>query len=139
MISNTLNTNEIKNSAGVEREFQRLSSNGRSTEFGLILETPSTPHRLKVSHQETGTGINRRRRSVIRFDRTMVSAWDASKFPTTSAYVVLDRPIGHETNDDNEKEVLANLMSFLATTGAATTVLLDCTGTGASNLLSGGI
>lgn len=139
MIANTLNTNEIKSPTGAEREFQRLSSNGRSTEFGLIIETPSLPHRMKVSHQETGSGSNRRRRSVLRFDKAMASPVDPTKYPSVSAYIVLDRPIGHEVNDDNAKEVLANLMSFLATTGAGTTVLFDCTGNGAANLLSGGI
>jgi hypothetical protein len=139
MIANSLTTNEIKNAAGTEKEFQRLQTDGRSTEFGLITETPSTPHRLTVSHNETGTGVNRRRRSLIRFDKTFQSAVDTTVFPKTSAYVVLDRPLGHETTDDNEKEVLANLMSFVASLGASTTILYDCTGTGASNLLSGGI
>lgn len=139
MIANSLTTNEIKNAAGTEKEFQRLRTDGRSTEFGLITETPSTPHRMTVSHTETGSGTSRRRRSLIRFDKTFQSGIDTTVFPKTSAYVVLDRPLGHESNDDNEKEVLANLMSFLASLGASTTILYDCTGTGASNMLSGGI
>jgi hypothetical protein len=35
--------------------------------------------------------------------------------------------------------VMAELMSFCATTGAATTVLFDGTGNGAATLLNGGL
>jgi hypothetical protein len=139
MLANTLVTNEIKNAAGTEKEFQRLKSDGRSTEFGLITETPSLPHRMKVSHNETSSGLSRRRRSVARFDKSFISSYDTTKIVTCSAYVVLDRPIGHEADDTNCKEVLANLMSGLASLGASTTILYDCTGTLATNLLSGGI
>lgn len=139
MLANTLNTNEIKNASGTEQEFQRLKLGDGRTEFALIGESPANPHRLIVSHQETGSGVNRRRRSVIRFDKTTISAFDTSRFVKDSAYVVLDRSIGDQTDDATSKTLLANLMSFLATTGAGTTVLFDCTGTGASNLLTSGV
>lgn len=139
MLTNTLNTNEVKNAAGAEKEFSRLSIEDRGTEFALIGEAPATPHRLKIKHQETGVGLTLRRRSVIRFDKTSVSGVDATKTATTSAYVVLDAPVGAVTTDADQKEVLANLMSFCATTGAATTVLFDCTGNGAQALITGGI
>lgn len=139
MLANTLNTNEIKNSAGVEEEFQRLSSSERSTEFGKITEAPSTPHRLKVSHQETGTGFAKRRRSMIRFDKTVASTVDATKTVPVSAYCVLDAPIGALTANAEFVNVLANLMSFLASTGADTTIKYDGTGNGATALLSGGL
>jgi len=139
MLANTLNTNEIKNSAGAEVEFQRLSTGDRRSEFGLITEQPSFPYRMIISHQESGSGLTKRRRSVIRFDKSSVGGVDNLKTIRDSAYIVLDRQIGNETGNTMAADLLANLMSFCATTGAATTVLFDGTGTGASNLLSGGI
>lgn len=139
MLSNTLNTNEIKNSAGTEVEFSRLSSNDRTTEFAQITETPYCPHRLKVAHQESGVGIKKRRRSLVRFDKTVMSTVDTTLPVTVSAYMVLDAPVGALTTNAEMANVLAELMSFCATTGAATTVLFDCTGNGAATLLNGGL
>jgi len=136
MSLNTLVTNEIKNSAGTEEEFQRLTTS--PSVFARVGEVPYLPHRLSVSHQESGSGITKRRRSVIRFDKTVGGGVDITKTARLSAYVVLDRQIGQEITDTAAKDVLANLMSLLATTGAGTTVLFDCTGTGASNLISQG-
>lgn len=139
MLNNTLNTNEIKGSAGTEVEFQRLLTNERSTVFAKIGETPSLPHRLSISHTESGSGINKRRRSVIRFDKTSISGVDSETPVTASAYTVIDAPVGALTAMTEVTEVLANLMSFLATTGAATTVLFDGTGNGAKALLEGSL
>jgi len=139
MLSNTLNTNEIKNASAAEVEFQRLESNGRSTEFAQITEQPSLPHRLRVSHQESGVGIKARRRSVVRFDKTVMSGVDATLPVTVSAYAVIDIPVGAFTAITEASNVLAELMSFLSTTGAGTTVLFDCTGNGAATLLNGGL
>lgn len=139
MITNTLNTNEVKNAAGAEREFSRLSISDRATEFSIVGESPAAPHRLKISHQETGSGLKLRRRSVVRFDITSTSDVDTVTPVTTSCYCVLDAPIGATLTNVKAAEVLANLMSFLATTGAATTVLFDGTGTGATAMLTGGI
>jgi hypothetical protein len=139
MLSNTLNTNEIKNSAGTEVEFSRLSSSDRSTLFAQITETPSLPHRLTISHQEIGTGIKRRRRGVVRFDKTVMSGVDATVPVTISAYCVLDSPIGALTANTDPTHVLAELMSFMASLGASTTILYDGTGNGAATLLSGGL
>jgi hypothetical protein len=139
VLSNTLNTNEIKNAAGTEVEFQRLSSSGRAAEFAQITEAPATPHRLNISHQEVGTGLKKRRRSVVRFDKTVVSTVDTATLVTVSAYAVLDYPVGGLIANTEATNVLAELMSFLATTGAATTVLFDCTGNGAATLINGGL
>ncbi len=139
MLANTLNTNEIKNAAGVEREFQRLSQNERATEYGLITETPSLPHRLLISHEETGSGTEKKRRTKIEFKKSSVGGVDSLKTATNRCYLVNEIPIGNMTTYDDTKEVLANLMSFLATTGAATTVLFDCTGNGASTVVNGGL
>jgi hypothetical protein len=139
MLSNTLNTNEIKNSAGTEQEFQRLATNNRDTEFALITESPALPHRFTVKHSESGSGINKRRRSVIRFDKTVMSTVDTTLPVVVSAYLVLDAPVGALTAMTEPTHVLANLQSFVSTTGAATTVLFDGTGNGAVALLSGGL
>lgn len=139
MLSNTLNTNEIKNAAAAEVEFQRLSTTDRETVFATITETPSLPHRLRIKHTETGSGLKRRRRSVVRIDKTVMSTVDNVTPVTVSAYTVLDAPVGALSANTEMANVLAELMSFLATTGAATTVLFDCTGNGASTLLNGGL
>lgn len=139
MLSNLLNTNEVKNSAGTEVEFTRLSTNERSTVFAQVGETPSQPHRLMLSHQETGTGMKKRRRSLVRFDKTVISGVDSATPITVSAYMVLDYPIGASTSSAEAANVIAELLSFCATTGAATTVLFDCTGNGARELLNGGL
>jgi len=131
--------NEIKNSAGTEQEFQRLATTDRQTEFALITESPSLPHRLKIQHLETGAGITKRRRSVVRFDKTVMSTVDTTLPVTVSAYVVLDAPVGALAANTELVHVLANLQSFLSTTGAATTVLLDGTGNGAVALIAGGL
>jgi hypothetical protein len=139
MLSNTLNTNEIKNSAGTEVEFSRLSTSDRQTVFAQIGETPSAPHRLTISHQETGVGMKQRRRSVVRFDKTSISGVDTITPITSSAYTVIDFPIGASLTAAEMANVLAELMSFLASLGASTTILYDCTGNGATSLLNGGL
>jgi len=139
MLSNTLNTNEIKNSAGTEIEFQRLSSNERSTVFGQITEAPSTPHRLTISHQEIGVGIKKVRRSLVRFDKTVMSTVDTTLPVVVTAYAVLVSPVGALVANTEPTNVVAELMSFLASLGASTTILYDGTGNGAATLLNGGL
>lgn len=137
MLSTTLNTNEVKNSSGVEVEFIRRKTNDASLEFMQSAEPPARPHRLNIKHQETGAGIKARRRSVVRFDKTVMSDVDTALPVTVSAYMVLDAPVGALTTTAEFANVLAELQSFVSTTGAATTVLFDCTGNGASSLLNG--
>lgn len=137
MLSNTLNTNEVKDSAGAEVEFSRLSTNGRITEYSKITESPNAPYRLKISHQETGVGSAQRRRSVVRFDKTVTGV--SLQPRVVSAYLVLDAPTGDLSASTELTNVIANILSFCATTGAATTVLFDGTGNGASALISGGL
>lgn len=139
MLSNTLNTNEIKNSAGAEVEFDHLDSNGRSRVFAQKSETPSQEHRLSISHQEVGLLMKKRRRSVVRFDKVVISGVDSVTPITVSAYMVVDLPVGAMTTNAEAANVIAELMSFVATTGAGTTVLYDCTGNGASVLLNGSL
>jgi len=139
MLSNTLNTNEIKNSAGVEQEFGRLSQNARSTEFGLLTETPALPHRLSISHQENGSGTSKVRRSVVRIRKTIAGQVDTTTPVVVEAYVVMSIPIGNMTSIAEATNALANLQSFVSTTGSGTTVLFDGSGLGAQCLLNGGL
>jgi len=138
MLSNTLNTNEVKNAAGTEVEFSRLATSDRSTVFAQISENPSQPHRLSISHQESGSGIKRRRRSVVRVDKTIISPVDSVTPVTVSAYVVLDIPSGALTTGTEAANVLAELGSFTHTNASAT-LLYDGTGNGSGALLSGGL
>jgi len=139
MLTNTLNTNEIKDASGTEVEFTRLSIGDRRTEFAKISETPALPNRLTISHLESGAGITKRRRSVIRFDRTTAGEVDTTVNVKSSAYIVLDSPVGNLAATTAEKAVLAQLISFVASLGASTTILYDCTGNGAVCLVDGGI
>lgn len=140
-LSNTLVTNEIKNAAGTEVEFSRLGDGptARSTVFAQVNEAPALPHRLNIAHVEQGTGLKKRRRSVIRFDKTVVSTVDNTTPVTVSAYTVLDAPVGAMTLSTEFSNVIAELMSFMASLGASTTILYDCTGNGAKTLVEGGL
>jgi hypothetical protein len=139
MLSNTLVTNEVKNAAGTEVEFNRISTGDRKTEFAMVSESPALPNRLLVSHAESGTGLTRRRRSVVRFDRTTAGEVDTTQNVKSSVYVVCDFPVGNLTATTAPKAALAQLISFLASLGASTTILYDCTGNGADALISGGL
>lgn len=139
MLTNTLNTNEVKNSAGTEVEFTRLSIADRATTFAQVGESPSLPHRLSIQHSETGVNASKRRRSVVRIDKTVLGPVDITKPVTISAYVVVDIPVGMLTTSAEPAHVLAELISFCASLGASTTILYDGTGNGSVALLTGGI
>jgi hypothetical protein len=137
MLANTLNTNEIKNSAGTEVEFDHLNGVGRTREYAQKNESPQLTHRLKISHQQSGSGVKERRRSVVRFDKEVAGV--SGEQVTVSAYVVVDIPVGDLSTFDEPKNVLAELMSFCASLGASTTILYDCTGNGAAALINGSL
>lgn len=139
MLSNTLNTNEIKNASAVEQEFQSLEQDGRTREFGLITESPALKHRLAIKHSETGSGIKARRRSLIRVDKTVISTVDNVTPVVVSAYLVLDAPVGALLAGTEFANVLAELGSFTFLTGSGTTFLFDGTGNGSQALLTGGL
>lgn len=141
MLPTTLNTNEVKNSAGTEIEFQRIKTEGRLLEFAASnpAETPALTHRIKVSHQETGVGQKLRRRSLVRIDKTVMSGVDATVPITISAYCVLDIPSGLMSAITEATNVMAELNSFLSSLGATTTILYDGTGSGTAALLAGSL
>jgi hypothetical protein len=130
-----LTTNEVKDSAGAEVEFLYSSSDGRTRIYAQSGETPMLEHRLKVSHQETGAGSLTRRRSVVRVDKTVSGASGTPR--VVSAYVVLDIPVGDLSAYTEPTKVLAELVSFVASLGASTTILYDGTGYGAAALING--
>lgn len=139
MLPLTLNTNEVKDSAGTEIEYQSLGIVGRSHIFAKVGESPSLQDRLSINHSESGTGFKRRRRSNNRFDLTVISDIDNVTPVTITGYVVLDTPVGALNSQTAMINVLARIQSFLSTTGAGTTVLFNGTGNGAQCLLTGAL
>lgn len=137
MLPANLVTNEVKNAAGTEEEFLRLLQSERKLIFAKFGEVPNLPHRITVSHQETGTGVATRRRSVVRVDKTI--AGSSTDPRVVSAYLVCDIPVGDIAAYTEPKAVLANLISLVASLGASTTILYDCTGYGADSLINGGL
>lgn len=139
MYPTTLNTNEVKNAAGVEQEFTRLSTSERQLVFALVGEVPSAPHRLTVSHLESGSGLSQRRRSLVRIDKTIPGQVDTTKSVKMSAYCVVDLPVGQLTALTAATDLVANLVSNLASKGASTAILYDGTGYGAEALINGSL
>jgi hypothetical protein len=133
----TLNTNEVKNSAGTEQEFGRLSQSDRQLVFNLLTEAPYTPHRITCSHTETGSATKRRRRSVVRVDKSIAGQVDTTVTEKISCYTVIDAPVGNMTTTTELANVVANLNSFMASLGASTTILYDGTGSGSAVLING--
>lgn len=134
-----LTTNEVKNAAGTEVEFLRKATGPGNQVVYAISGEGNLKHRLTVSNLETGTGVSRRRRALIRVDKESTSTVDNLTTVTDSAYMVVDRAVGAMLTDDSAEAVTAELMSFVATTGAATTVLFDCTGYGARAAIDGSL
>jgi hypothetical protein len=137
-----LTTNEVKNAAGTEVEFLRLGAlpgSERSMVFAKSGEVPAQQHRISVSHQESGSGLTARRRSVVRIDQTIAGQVDTTKLVKNSFYLVGDLAIGQLTALTVPTDLLANLVSLIASQGATTTILYDGTGYGASSILNGSL
>jgi len=139
MLSNTLNTNEIKNSSGTEVEFQHLDTEGRTREFAQINESYALRHRLTIKHVETGVGIKTVRRSVVRVDKFVASTVDTSLIVPISFYQVAIIPVGALLAQTEPAHVNAELGSFCYSLGASTTILYDGTGNGSVALLNGSL
>lgn len=135
MLPTQLNTNEVKNAAGTEVEFSRRFNDESSLLFAKVGEAPNLTHRLKVGHQEIGEGVEMRRRSVVRFDIKVTGV--SGKTRNIALQTTADIPVGDIANLDVPKDGLAELVSFLASTGADTTIKFDCSGNGAAALLNG--
>jgi len=137
MLPTNLTTNEVKNSSGTEVEFLRMSVLDRKLTFALNGELPNSPHRLTVSHSEVGVGSDTRRRSLVRFDKTVAGV--SAQPRVVSAYAVVDVPSGDMAATTEIANVVAELISFLASTGADSTIKFDCTGNGAQALVTGSL
>lgn len=135
MLPANLTTNEVKNSAGTEEEFLWQSSSDRTKIYQKSGMAPNAEHTVKIQHQEVGSGLDLRRRSNTRVDKTIAGASGAPR--TISFYCVGDVPIGDLPNTNEIKNVLANLIALLASNGADTTVKFDCSGTMADALVNG--
>jgi hypothetical protein len=136
-IPTNLQTNEVKNAAGTEVQFLGTGPEGRSRTFIQENENPSQPHRIKVQHQETGVGMKKVRRSNIRVDKVSISTVDSLTPITHTASLTISSPVGAIISQDVMKDVLAELMSLVASQGATTTILYDCSGYGADALVNG--
>lgn len=130
-------TNEVKNAAGTEEEFLRLRVNDRTVVFAKSGETPNAEHRITFSHLESGSGVSKVRRSLVRVDKT--TAGVSGDYVTSSAYMVVSIPIGDLSALTVPTDVVANLLSLCASTGATTTILFDGTGYGAASAINGSL
>jgi len=130
-----LNTNEIKNSAGTEVEFTRKNTAGSVIEYATITEAPNRKHRFKVQHQNTGTGLEEKRRSNVKFTKEVTGASGAVRSITWSC--TMEIPVGDLADYTEAKNVNAEGLSFCASTGADTTIKFDGTGNGSDCLVNG--
>jgi hypothetical protein len=138
MLSDTLNTNQIRNAASAEVEFQHREAIGRTRVFAQVGESFAYPHRLTIKHQESGSGIDTVRRSVTRVDKTIVSQVDPTRNVVISVYEVAVIPVGHLTSTTEAANVIAELGSFVNSTDGAT-MLHNGTGNGQVCLLNGSL
>lgn len=130
-----LNTNEIKNSAGTEVEFTRKSTQGQTVEYAQITEAPNRQHRMRLAHQMLGTGEDERRRSNLRFSKEITGV--SGKVRTVTWSLTMDIPTGDIADYTEPKNLMAEGLSFCASTGADTTIKFDCTGNGADAIVNG--
>jgi hypothetical protein len=133
MLSNTLNTNEVKDRSNAEVEFERMLTTGQTTQFKKITETVGLPYRLSIKHQTVGTGASETRQSVVIFEKTSENT--AGDKVRTVAQIKLSIPVGVADDLNDAKDLLANLLSFVGTTDGAT-LLHNGTGNGAAALLN---
>lgn len=130
-----LNTNEVKNAAGTEVEFTRSGGQGMTVEYTQINAPPNRDHLIRLANQVLGTGEEERRRSNLKITKEVTGV--SGKVRTIIWSLTMDIPIGDIADYTEPKNVMAEGLSFCATTGAATTVLFDCTGYGADAIVNG--
>jgi len=136
MLPTNLTTNEVKTANGSELEFARQSVSERKLVFSAVIAAPSAPHTITVQHQVVGKGVLARRRSNIRIDR-VVNGSISSTPRTVTASFTIDIPVGDLDTLSIPTDVMAEMISFVASLGASTTILYDGTGNGAASLLNG--
>lgn len=139
MLSNLLNTNEIKNSAGTEVEFGRRGNptkNANAIEYYALTEGLVTKHTFLVSHQVVGKGKQEQIQSVVIFRKTVISTVDSQTPCTFVGQLKLTSPSGLMLTTAESANVLSELGSFCFLTGADSTFKYDGTGTGGAALLN---
>jgi hypothetical protein len=130
----TLVTNEVKDAAGAEVEFARISTIGRTFEYAQVSETPNLTHRIVGAHRETGAGTKKRRSSMI---QVILNVTGSDGNPAEIKFrIVGDIPVGNLSTMDGPKKALAELGS-LVFTNATSTFVYAGTGNGAVVLLNG--
>jgi hypothetical protein len=138
MLSNNLNTNEVKNAAGAEVEFQHLSyPTPTSREFAAIGEAYNLPHRLRVAHREVGSGLTKRRQSNVRIAKSVAGV--SGEVRQVICNISVDIPIGDLNSNDEVENVLAEMGSFCFLTGANDTFIYAGTGNGSVALKDGSL
>jgi hypothetical protein len=139
MLPQNLTTNEVKIAAGTEIEFLHLQQVGRKKEYQQSAEPYARPHRIVVQHEETGEGVNRQRRSNVNVVKNVISDVDNLTIVPIRVSMTLQVPIGRLVATTEVKNVVAEIISFVASQGATTTILYDCTGYGATSLVDGSL
>lgn len=138
MLNNNLNTNEVKDSAGLEVEFQHLRyPTPQSREFSKVGELYNLPHRLIVSHQEVGANLLRRRRSMYQVRKSVVGVSGATVVIVSTHSI--DIPVGDLNSNDEVENVMAEGGSFGFLDGTGTTFLFAGTGLGCVALKDGSL
>lgn len=134
MLNNTLNTNEVRDAGGVEREFTHLQQIGRTREFQQIAETPNLRHRIQIAHREVGALEDLRRQSKVGILKEITGA--SGKKRKIVFNVTADIPVGDMGSTAEAANVLSEVGSLVFTLGT-NTFLYDGTGNGAKVLLNG--
>lgn len=134
MLSDTLVTNEVKNAAGSEVEFERVSIIGSTKVYKAKAEVIGFPHRITLSHARSGKGNSVVRRSLLRFDKTVEDSV-TGQADVVSAYIVLTIPERNSGAAAAAADLMAELGS-LTNTLATNTFLYDGTGNGAAALIN---
>jgi hypothetical protein len=70
-------------------------------------------------------------------EKSITGEADDTVVEKISANLALNCPVGNLTSTAELANVIAEMLSFCATTGSATTVLFDGSGSGASVLING--
>lgn len=137
MLPQTLVTNEVKDSAGIEQEFGRLYDSERKVVFAKVGEAPNLHQRITVQHSESGAGIDRVRRSNQTTDYEVTGVSGTKR--TIKVSTTVTSPDGDLTSFAPVTTAMAYHQSFLASRGATTTILYDGTGCGAEALINGSL
>lgn len=139
MLPESLNTNQVKDSAGAEREFihKLYTNDGSKRIFAASNEVYNLQHRLAIAHMELATGVDKRRRSMTQVIKEILGVSGVKrKIVWTNS---LEIPVGDLDSNDEVENVMAEGMSFVASDGSSTTILYNCTGSGALCLRDGSL